>query len=99
MSCGIGRRQGSDLALQWLWHRLATTVLIRPLAWESPNSMSAALKRQNKTKQNKKNEVYSGVLGNPSHSTTNNDSVDFTPISSKIKKKMLTDIQLSIIRR
>ena len=32
MSCGVGRRQGSDLALLWLWHRLAAVALIRPLA-------------------------------------------------------------------
>ena len=34
MSCGVGHRHGSDLALLWLWHRLVATVPIRPLAWE-----------------------------------------------------------------
>ena len=28
MSCGVGRRQGLDLALLWLWCRLATPALI-----------------------------------------------------------------------
>ena len=37
MSCGVGRRCGSDLALLWLW--------CRP-AWEPPYAMGAALKRQ-----------------------------------------------------
>ena len=47
MSCGVGRR--CVLALAWLWHRLAATSLIRPLAWEPPCAMDVALKRQ-KTK-------------------------------------------------
>ena len=45
MSCGVIRRRGSDLALLRLWHRLATTALIRPLSWELPYSAAAALKR------------------------------------------------------
>ena len=31
MSCGVGRRLGSDPALLWLWCRPAATALIRPL--------------------------------------------------------------------
>ena len=45
----IGRGRGSDLALLWLWCRLATTALIRPLAWEPSYAAGVALKRQ-KTK-------------------------------------------------
>ena len=30
MSCGVGRRCGSDPALLWLWLRLAATAPIRP---------------------------------------------------------------------
>ena len=44
MSCGVGRRHGSDLAWLWLWHRLAS--LIRPLAWEPPYAVGAALKKK-----------------------------------------------------
>ena len=51
MSCGIGHRHGSDLALLWLWHRPAATVPIRPPAWEPPYAISAALKRQKKRKK------------------------------------------------
>jgi len=43
--------------LLWLWHRPAATALIRPLAWESPYAMGAALekaKRQKKEKRKKK---------------------------------------------
>ena len=38
----------SDLALLWLWHRLASAALIQPLAWELPYAVYAALKRQSK---------------------------------------------------
>ena len=50
MSCGIGQRRGSDLALLWLWHRPAATALIQLLAWEPPYAASVALKRQKKKK-------------------------------------------------
>ena len=46
MSCGVGRRPGSDLALPWLWRRPAVIASIRPLAWEPPYAKGAALKRQ-----------------------------------------------------
>ena len=65
MSCGVDRRHGSDLALLWLWYRPAATALIRPLAWEHPYAMGAALKGQitkknkkQKTKQTKKNHSW-----------------------------------------
>ena len=53
MSCGVGRRRGSDLALLWLWRKLAAIAPIRPLAWEPPYALGVALKRQ-KTKKRKK---------------------------------------------
>ena len=61
MSCGVGCRQSSDLALLWLWCSPAATALIGPLAWEPPGAAGAALKedkqqqqkKQKKTKQNK----------------------------------------------
>ena len=46
VSCGVGRRQGSELAMLWLWRRPAATALIGPLAWEPPYAVGAALKRQ-----------------------------------------------------
>ena len=42
----VGHRRGSDLALLWLWRRPAATAPIRPLAWEPPYALGAALKRQ-----------------------------------------------------
>ena len=37
-----------DPALLWLWRRPAAVTLIRPLAWEPPYAVGAALKRQKK---------------------------------------------------
>ena len=51
MSCGVGRRRGSDLALLWLWHRLVTTAPIRPLAWEPPYAAGVALKQQQQKRE------------------------------------------------
>ena len=64
MSCGVGRRHGSDPALLCLWRRLVAIALSRPLAWEPPYAAGAAqerAKRQKKTKQKQKqknNNIY-----------------------------------------
>ena len=65
MSCGVGRRHGLDLALLWLWQRLAAIAPIGPLAWEPPCATGAVLekKRQkNKTKQNKPQAFITKIL-------------------------------------
>ena len=46
VSCGVGGRCGSDLQLLWPWHKPAAAAPFRPLAWEPPYAVSAALKRQ-----------------------------------------------------
>ena len=51
MSCGVGRRHGSDPPLLWLWCRPVVTAPIGPLAWELPHAAGAALE---KTKRQKK---------------------------------------------
>ena len=43
MSSGVVHRYSSDLALLWLGHGPAATVLIQPLGWEPPNAMGSAL--------------------------------------------------------
>ena len=48
VSCGISHRCGSDLVLLWLWCRPAAAVPTRPLAWELPSSMGAALRKKKK---------------------------------------------------
>ena len=54
MSCGVGHRRGSDPMWLWLWHRLAATALIRPLAWEPPYTVGAALESKKTKKQKTK---------------------------------------------
>ena len=46
MSCGVGCRCTLDPVFLWLWYRLVAAALIRPLAWEPPYAVDAALKRQ-----------------------------------------------------
>ena len=48
VSCGVGCRCGSDLALPWLWHKLVATAPIRPLAWELLYASGVALKKKKK---------------------------------------------------
>ena len=48
VSCGVGRRCGLDLALLWLWYRLAAAAPIRPLAGESPYVAGMAIKEKKK---------------------------------------------------
>ena len=52
--CGVGCRRSSDLALLWLWCRLAATGLIRSLAWEPPCAAGAALEKAKKQKNKQK---------------------------------------------
>ena len=55
MSCGAGRRRGSDPAFLWLWCRPVATAPITPLAWEPPYAGGAALE---KAKRPKKKKLY-----------------------------------------
>ena len=48
VSCGVGRRRGSDPTLLWLWSRLVATSPVRLLAWELPYADGAALKEKKK---------------------------------------------------
>ena len=45
VSCGAGCRHGSDPELLWLWCRPAAIAPIKPLAWESPYAVGAALEK------------------------------------------------------
>ena len=64
MSCGIGRRRGSDPALLWLWCRLVAIAPIRTLAWETPCAVGAAqemAKKKKKERQDEKTVVYTAI--------------------------------------
>ena len=56
MSCGEGRRRGSDPELLWLWGRLTATAPIGLLSWEPPYAAGMSLKGQ-KDKRNKKDKA------------------------------------------
>ena len=64
MSYCADQRRGSDLMLLWLWHRLAPTALIGPLAWEPPYAAGGAVKRQKKKKKGKKVSCRVGGASN-----------------------------------
>ena len=53
MSCGVGGRLGLDPKLLWLWCRPVTTAPIRPLAWEPPYAVGAALEKAKRWKDKK----------------------------------------------
>ena len=60
MGCGTGCKHSLDPTLLWLWCRLATAALIRPLAWEPPYATSAALKsKKQQQKTPSENYTYS----------------------------------------
>ena len=42
---GVGYRRGLDLALLWLWRRLAAAAQTHLLAWELPYAADATLKK------------------------------------------------------
>ena len=52
VSCGVGRRLGSDPLLLWLWRRLAATAPIGPLAWGPPCAVGVALKKHKNKQKN-----------------------------------------------
>ena len=56
VSCGVSHRRSWDAVLLHLWHRLAATAPIQPLAWEPLYAEGYALKRQKQTNQQKTNQ-------------------------------------------
>ena len=45
MSCGVGHRHGSNLALLWLWCGPAAVAPIQPLAWEPHKKKQKVIQR------------------------------------------------------
>ena len=54
MSCGVGCRGGLDPELLQLWFRPVATAPIRPLSWEPPYAVGAALEKTKRQKKKKK---------------------------------------------
>ena len=66
MSYGVDCRHGLDPVLLWLWCRLAAEALIRPLAWEPPCAMGAALEMAKKKKRKKERKKDRKEIGKES---------------------------------
>ena len=62
MSCGVGRRHGSDPMLLWLWRRLVATAPIQPLAWEPLYAAGAALEKGKKKKKKERKETLNSKV-------------------------------------
>ena len=73
MSCGVGCRYVSDPELLWLWRGPVTTAPIRPLAWEPPYAMGAALGKAKRQKKESKN--WSSSRGTSEMNLTRNHEV------------------------
>ena len=54
ISCGVDQRSCSDPTMLWLWCKLASVALIRPLAGKLRNEESEAQKQKKKKKKKKK---------------------------------------------
>ena len=50
MSCGVGRRHGSDHALLWLWRRPVATAPIREAPYAAEAAQEMAKKQKNRGK-------------------------------------------------
>ena len=77
ISCGVGRRCGSDLMRLWL--RPAAAALIQPLAWELTCAASAVLRSKKKKQKTLKRDY--GAYELPLHFIRRKDS-KITPVSS-----------------
>ena len=65
MSCGVGRRCGSDPMWRRLWRRPEAAGLIRPLAWKPPYAVGAVLKSKKKKKgKNKSKKPHKSPAAN-----------------------------------
>ena len=86
MSCGVDPRCSLDPALLWLWqwHRLTAVAPIRPLAWEPPYALGAALKKtKDKNKQtNKQKKPTHGTLSRIDHTSV----LDYKASLNKFKR-------------
>ena len=62
VSCGVGRRGGSDPEWLWLRCRPVAAALIRSLAWELPHAAAAAPPQKTNNNNNNKNAANSYKL-------------------------------------
>ena len=98
----LGHRHGSDPALLWLWHRLAATALIQPLAWEPPNAVGTALEKTKNKQTNKKSIVcvYMTQIKSTSNNylITSNLDAEYTGICCTISFQFSECLKFFIIK-
>ena len=63
VSCGVGRRCNSDLALLWLWRRPAAVAPIGPLAWELPRAAGADIEKAKQQQQQQQQQRTKKTTG------------------------------------
>ena len=64
VSCGVGRRYGSDPSLLWFWHRLEATALIPPQAWEIPYAQKKKKKKKKKKRKGGQRKMAEKIESN-----------------------------------
>ena len=97
MSCGVGRRRGSDPTLLQLWRRPVAEALIRPLAWEPPYAEGAVeemAKRQKKKK--KKNHMENCSIYTNFLNMKKQYSMLFTFVNLIVKQKTIQYTAINI---
>ena len=76
MSCGAGCRYSSDPVLLWLWCRPVATAPIRPLTWEPPYAVTAALEKTKKKKKKKNLQIKNEYLLNLLNVSVNENQIN-----------------------
>ena len=89
MSCGVSRRHSSDLALLWLWYRLAVAAPIQTLAWKLPHAVGVTLVKKKKKVMKEAHKKYSS--SNPFFMV-----VGFSPQLGNFIGNLVTELPLSI---
>ena len=70
VTCSVGCRHCSEPLLLWLWCRPVATVLIRPLAWEPPYAVGAAVEKPKSQKKRRLRETPLAFLEENFHTSS-----------------------------
>ena len=84
VSCGAGCRCSFDPTLLWLWCRLAATAPMRPLAWEPPYIVGAALEKTKRPKKKRERARERAVYEPGSKSWPATDSAPALILASRV---------------
>ena len=73
-SCSTGHGCVSDQVLLWLWCRLATAALIRPVTWTFLYAAGVALKKERKEKKEKASRSPGALAACGRHCSAKHDN-------------------------